>query len=205
VAVEVGKATDDHGQTLEQVKPAGPVAGNSASVHLKRGPNASVSLREITGTVTARVLREPQPYLTVDDVPSAAGKNFQGADGGGLRIIDVAKGPAGRVQLRFAIAPPAGQPPTGGPVRVTQRAGRVVVSSTDGEGPEYELAVMDNKGVVLGPVGLGGSRGGVAQDPEYGVTYQPRQEQGAPAKLVYTVSPNVTINVPFTLRNVPLP
>ena len=203
-AVEVGKATDDNGQALEQVNPAGQAPGSPVTIRLKKGPGTSASLREITGTVTARVLREPQPYLTVDDVLGAAGKNFQAADGGGLRVIDVTKGPAGRVELRFAINPPIGAAAVGGPVRVTQRAGRVVVSSVGGEGPEYELAVTDDKGVVLGPVGLGG-RGGVGREPDYSATYQPRQGQGAPAKLVYTVSPNVTLIVPFTLRNVPLP
>jgi RNA polymerase sigma factor (sigma-70 family) len=203
-AVEVGKATDDQGQTLEQVKPVGQVPGNPVPARFKRGPKAATSLREITGTVTARVLREPQPYLTIDDVLGAAGKNFQAADGGGLRVIDVAKGPAGRVELRFAVDPPVGAAPAGGPVRVTHRSGRVVVSSAGGDGPEYELAVMDDKGVVLEPVGLGG-RGGVGREPDYSATYQPRQGQGAPAKLIYTVSPNVTLNVPFTLRNVPLP
>jgi hypothetical protein len=215
VAVTVGKATDDRGQALEPVKPAGPgpgafpggfdpsAAGRLAPVSLKKRPKPATSLREFSGTVTARVLRESQPYLTVDDILSAAGKKVPAA-GGALHILDVTPGPAGRVQFRLAIDPSARLAPAGGPARVTQRAGRFILSGGDGDGPEHELAVVDDRGAVLPPVGVGG-RMTAARTAEYVLTYQPRKGQGAPAKLVYTISPSLAIDIPFTLKNVPLP
>jgi hypothetical protein len=63
---------------------------------------------------------------------------------------------------------------------------------------------MDAKGAVLAPVSVG-VRGNAAGAVEYAVTCLPREGQGEPAELVYTIRPSVTIDVPFTLKNVPLP
>jgi RNA polymerase sigma factor (sigma-70 family) len=216
VAVTVGKAIDDQGQVLEQVKTAGEGAGafpgrfdpSAASrlvpVYLKKGPRPATSLRELSGTVTARVLKEPRPYLTVDDILGAAGKKVEGAGGGALWVLEVTAGPAGRVQLRLAIDPPADLALGGGPTRLVQRAGRAVVSGGDGDGPELEVALLDDKGAVLPPVGLGG-RMSATGTAEYALTYQPQKGKGAPAKLVYSVSPSVTIDIPFALKDVRLP
>ena len=39
---------------------------------------------------------------------------------------------------------------------------------------------------------------------EYTITYQPRNDQGEPAKLLYTGYRTTSIDVPFTLKDVPL-
>jgi hypothetical protein len=40
---------------------------------------------------------------------------------------------------------------------------------------------------------------------EYTLTSQPGKDQGEPAKLVFSGSRSIAIDVPFTLKNVPLP
>jgi hypothetical protein len=212
VSVAVGKAVDDQGQTREPAELAGPapdhfnpiVPADVATVQFKKAPKGAASLREVSGTVTAQVLKAPQPYLVVIDLVGSAGKSVRATDGGTLRVLDVARAPTGQFQVRFAFDPPARLAPAGGLSSVTQRAGRLVVRGRNGDGPEHEFAVLDAKGAVLALVGVG-VHANAAGAVEHVVTCQPREGQGEPAELVYTISPSATIDVPFTLRNVPLP
>src|SRR5581483_2780702 len=121
MAVRVNKATDDQGQSLEQVvadnpppaRPGGGALGGGfggrlpgvggaggfgpgvmldgsdqdfgvsvTSVRLRPGTRAATSLKEISGTITARVRGEGRPVVTVADVLKSAGKTVKGADGG---------------------------------------------------------------------------------------------------------------------------
>ena len=63
--------------------------------------------------------------------------------------------------------------------------------------------VLDDRGGELRPEGMGvrGGPGGV----EFTVAYRPGPGGGKPVRLVYTVSRSVAVEVPFALRNVPLP
>jgi hypothetical protein len=225
VAVTVTKATDDRGQALSQAEPAeaaappraaGPGAGGFgvgaggparpaprvATARLKKGEKDATSLKEVSGTVTVEVLKEPEANLTLDDVLNAAGKSARGEDGGTLRVIDVTEGQGGEVTVRLTIDPPAGAPPGPKLSMASTRAGRMVLTTVDRSGPEHELALVDGKGAVVPVAGIGVKvRGGA----EYSLTCRPQKGQGAPAKLAYTISKPATIDVPFTLKNVPLP
>ena len=74
---------------------------------------------------------------------------------------------------------------------------------TSGPGPtaEHEVSLVDGKGVSV-PVISAGVRAGPTT--EYTLVGQPAAGQDA-AKLVVTASKSVTVEVPFTLRNVPVP
>jgi hypothetical protein len=41
--------------------------------------------------------------------------------------------------------------------------------------------------------------------PEITLTYDPRPSQGTPSRLACTVSATAMVDVPFTVKNVPLP
>jgi hypothetical protein len=146
------------------------------------------------------VLGEPEPYLAVDNVLGAAGKTVRGPDGGSLRLADVTQGPAGQVKIRFALDPPGGAAGGGGVAQLRTRGGRAVVTREDGL--EHELALVDDRGGELRPEGVGSrvGPGGV----EFTAAYRPGPGGGKPARLVYTVSRGVAVEVPFALRNVPL-
>jgi hypothetical protein len=107
----------------------------------------------------------------------------------------------------FAAQPPAVQ----APVRV-QRQVRV-----QGGAPVFTtaingLAVLDDKGNTL-PVQMGAQQfrmvvqpgGGNVLTATYTMICQPGKGQGDPAKLVYLGRKRVTIDIPFTLKDVPLP
>src|SRR5205085_7625029 len=60
--------------------------------------------------LTAHVLTADRPYLTVEDVATAAGKTVKGA-GGSIKVLGVTKGDKDQLTVRFELdAPPGVQP-----------------------------------------------------------------------------------------------
>lgn len=219
VAVRVGKVTDDQGQSLTQVLPApvapgapvpfgggragaggfpggraqgggaavfggaGPDPGLLLPLRLKKGTEEAKSLREISGTITAEVLTEPQPVMTVTDLLKSAGKTVKATEGGSVKIVAIDKQATGSFRVRCELDLPVG--------------------AVAPDSPYYELSVVDDKGNVLPPVSV--SFNTIANGTELDLTFQPRKDQGEPAKLVCAVGKGITLDVPFTLKNVPLP
>jgi hypothetical protein len=169
-------------------------------VRLKKGAKPAKSLKEVTGTVTAQLLGETQPLITVADVLKSAGKTAKGADGGSIKVIDVTKERNGRVNLRFELELPTGA----GPFAASIGGDRLVLGDRGAPGaPQYELTMTDGNGDPLPAAGVRIGAGGKAS--ELTVSYLPRQGQGEPAKLTLGTSKSVAVEVPFTLKAVPLP
>lgn len=70
-----------------------------------------------------------------------------------------------------------------------------------------KLALLDDKGNALLLVGTGFQvkQGPAGVQQSTTLTYRPQPGQGAPSKLVYTGSREMKIEVPFTLKSVPMP
>src|SRR5439155_227842 len=69
-----------------------------------------------------------------------------------------------------------------------------------------QLTLLDGRGRKVPPAGSpvpAVGSGGAAWD--FTLVYQPTADQGEPARLVYTGRRTVTLEVPFTLEDVPLP
>ena len=213
--MDVSKAGDDRGQALEQVRaddpapvpPAVPgrVGGGDrappnqmavarlAPVRLKKGAQAATALNELSGTVAVQVLANPEEYVTVDGILDAAGKTVKAADGGTLRVVEVAPEAGGKVRVRFGIDPPAGGPP-GGFFHMTMQNGRVVLAAATGASGEYEVALVDAKGDAVpwsapgfGPAGrVPSSRSFVSQSGIAGrPSWWPRQSERHPGCAVH--------------------
>jgi hypothetical protein len=235
LAVRVGKAIDDQGRSLEPIAtgdepPVPPRGGGSTvaglgrsitveggpglparvgptSVRLKTNGQIGKSLVEVSGTLTAQVAEETQPLISVDDVLKSAGQTIKGAAGGSLAIMNVTQHPNGPISVSLELDPPADVLPVDGSLRLSRSAGRILMSKSGAGAPgaaNLELALVDDKGQMLHPVGLT-YRLFAGKGPEYVITWQPAVGQGEVAKLVVCVRKSVTIDVPFTLRNVPLP
>jgi hypothetical protein len=79
-------------------------------------------------------------------------------------------------------------------------------------GPMNGLSVQDDKGKAL-PIQMGPMQARVIQGAgnvntfllTYTLTCEPGKDQGDPAKVVYLGRKRVTVDVPFTLKDVPLP
>jgi len=116
-----------------------------------------------------------------------------------------------RRQGRVAVQKQVAQPGAPGQVQVQiqfqfQGAAQLGVGQSEVEGSLYGLALQDAQGKVLPSRvsrHLRGSPNGVVR--EYRLTYQPQQGQGTPAKLVFSGQRSATIDIPFTLNDVPLP
>src|SRR5262249_5358333 len=100
ISLRIDKAVDDQGQKLTQATDPPDGAGNALGgggagfgggwgraavftgvgalhqylpVRLKKGDKEAKSLKELTGTLTAQVLAEPEIHITVDNILKASG------------------------------------------------------------------------------------------------------------------------------------
>jgi hypothetical protein len=145
VATRVEKAVDDRGQSLTEssdsspaVPPAAPavmirskfgtagtmyVPGSQKNViRINKGDKPSKALKQLSGTLTIRVLTDAQPMITVEDVLKAADKTAKGAEGGRIKVLEV-KADKDQVHLRVQLDHPADVAPENNPYPNGWRAG----------------------------------------------------------------------------------
>jgi hypothetical protein len=232
LGVSLKKVIDDQGQALEPAEigveaadasqdraaprplvhfgagvGVGPVksdGGRLLSFRFKKAATPDSFLRDFSGIITARLRSESKPFVTVEDVFGSRQRTVDGPDGSSVRIINVAREPISHQELaRVAIVPPANAVRAGEQPHFFASAGAVVFGFGDENGPCHELTLLDSRGAQLRL-----SCQSVIRNPagafECGLLHRPPDDY-APVKLVYSVGRSVTIDVPFTLRDVPLP
>jgi hypothetical protein len=183
------------------------------AVRLARGDKPSKVLKELRGTLSAQVQTPLQPLITVDQVLLAVGQTFKGPDGESLKVVEAGRQPDGLMRLRIQVEGPIqGQVILG---RGGFRVNRVVVMNGGGrigvnrewDGGSSTLSLLDATGksvpLVRAESNLVPSGTSVAQ--EHQLSYQPAAVQSEPAALVYRGRRTVVLDIPFTLKDVPLP
>lgn len=201
-------------------------------IQLKKGGKAAKSLKELKGVLTAQLLTEARPVIVADKLK--AGETFKGEEGGSLKIVEV-KSEEGHTTLRVELEPPpldkvvpAQQTPAmggfGAPIRVPragkmlpapviQQGGRVAIAvNATFVGSISGLSIQDDKGNAL-PIRAGQTQLRVMQQANgmqtrnmtFTLSCLHDKDKGQPAKVVYLGSKRATVDVPFTLTNVPLP
>lgn len=190
----------------------GPGYRHQIPVRLKLGALPSKQVKELHGTLAAEVLTPPGPLMVIDDVVKAAGRSVRGEEGGLLTVAEASREAEGRVRLKVRLETPP--PPQSwrrfgaaallnGQV-LAQR--RLLFQGDDrADTPPSELILLDAKGEVIPRREGRGTGKGVGTAHEYELTFQPRPGQSEPARLVYNGRRLVVIEVPFTLKDVPLP
>jgi hypothetical protein len=220
----IDKAVDDQGQELEPAAEAAFGRRNQLvtqpgflvqqiPVRLTPGEKPSKSLRELHGTLSGRLLTDPRPVLAVDDVLKSAGKSVRGKEGGELKVLEVSRDASGEVTVRCELDVPPDVSPAGLPAFTSGRGRAMRVAEA-----EFQIAVsaaslrrtgglclVDDKGesiehATVHAVMRRDARGLVR---EITVVAQPREGREA-AKLVYTGCKMVSVEVPFTVKDVPL-
>src|SRR5262249_36609706 len=235
VGLRIQKAVDAQGQQLEEVagthlveSPQGPARGGATvvinqvpinprrnepenqphvPVRLTAGKKPSKVLKELSGTLIAQVQTTPEALVVVDNILKSAGRVVKGPRGGSLKVGAVVR-QEGEVKVRVLVEPPTSEtddgtaPPLGGMTIIIhgQEVGpRTVALSA------ANFALLDEKGKPLQVVKAvtTGVRAGPAQEVE--LIYRAAEGQPSPARFVYTARRGALLEVPFTLRNIPLP
>lgn len=228
VGLRIHKALDDKGQPLEPV-PAALQTDNTGSagaavfinrvpirapddrsrpripVRLERGAKPSKLLKELTGTVFARVRMPAEVLVVVEDVFKAVGKTVKGPHGGAVRVVEVKREADGTIRLRLQVeAPSAAVDDTPLPFNAT-----IIIDGKPLGQPREPLSaenfgLRDRKGKPLPVVKAvnTGVSAGAAQEVE--LTYRAEGKVTA-AKFVYSGRRTTVIEVPFRLKDIPLP
>ncbi|HKI32579.1 MAG TPA: PQQ-binding-like beta-propeller repeat protein [Gemmataceae bacterium] len=187
-------------------EPDGPAA-RLVAVRLKQpGEKPARHLKELTGTITAQVRTPEEAVVVVEKVLHSGGQTVKGKHGGEIKVVEVVKDEDGRVRLKVQVEAlgrgitevPAN--PFGGTIIINgKRVGEEDLLSS------LNFALLDEKGNPLRTVKAmsTGLRAGAAH--EYELVYEADDGQTEAAKFVYTDRRTLFIDVPFTLRDVPLP
>ena len=230
VGMRITRAIDDHGLNLPQPNlyvgehtsnpyemnmvvwsvdgnyiPPQPKDPRQVPVHLRLRKHQAKKLRELSGIVSAQVVSPPMPLITVHDVLKAAGRTVNGPDGHALKVIDVKRQVSGQVRLQVRID--ARVQNFGGPPGMMIMGGGMMMQSSEGVGPG-NLTLQDAKGRNFPMVKVEKQNwlpnpNGTTQ--ECTVVFNVPRNHGEAVKLVYTGTRTLVIDVPFTLKDVPLP
>jgi hypothetical protein len=172
-------------------------------------------LASVTGIVSGEILTSPEHLMTMGDILNAAGKTATGPDGETLTVVEVKRGEAGTVSLKLLVTPPTNDPEGAKQsvcryVRGRMRLRRGILigqgkNADDKAVTDQELALVDAKGN-----GFRLARSSVRPTDnssalEYTVEFEPQAGLTVPARLTYTGQRRVILEVPFTLKDVPLP
>jgi hypothetical protein len=221
------------GPAMPIARPLGWAVGNNqVPVRLKKGEKDSKTLKQLKGSISAQVLTPAEAIMSVDKILKAKGESAKGDNGGSLKVLDAGKDDNGAVTVQVElelppdVVPAQGQPTfpnvapgPGGPVPAPAPGGPVPPVPPGGPVPGrriplqptytggYQgLSLVDDKGVSL-PVRVTVSktaRTGNSFVTTLTLVYQPEKGQGDPAKLLFSGSRMVTVDVPFTLKDVPV-
>jgi hypothetical protein len=197
-------------------------------VRLTLGEKQAKTLKELSGHLSAQMLSPPQALITVTDVLKAGGKKFEGKGGGVIEMLSAEKQADGSYKVQFRLENPPNfiaapfqapvmplnaQPvngPRGGGVQLQLQGGpaggRVLrpaynVSGlpvlTDARGRSYQLTQPPQR---IYRAAFGG-----AATQEVTMVFRAHEGQDAPAQLILHGQRNISVQVPFTLRDVTLP
>src|SRR6266545_941581 len=177
-------------------------------LRFEAAPKPARFLKEVKGTVTALVQSAPADLVTVPDVLKAAGKRFEGPQGTSVLVADVTRQDNGTVRMRVDVAAMPEKLSDGSASTVFNQT--IIINGRRlGEKEEtlsaQNFVLLDAKGKpfrVAAAANTNKRQGAVQQ---YELTYLPAEGQGPPMWFVYRDRRSAIIEVPFSLKDVPLP
>jgi hypothetical protein len=176
-------------------------------IWLQQAEKPAKTVKELHGIIACQV-QAIETLATVDNILKAGGRTVKTTAGSNLKVVDCTHEESGLIRVRVQLdLPGQGMFFAGGRVRFNRRVMAFNGNGGLAEGGVPNLALVDAKGGKLQQVRteqrIVATGNGWSQ--EYHLTYSPQQGQGDPVKLVYTGPRTVTLEVPFTLKDVPLP
>jgi len=184
-------------------------------VRLKSEKEPSRAVKELRGRITAQVQTAPQALVTIDNVLKSVDKSVDGPDGLTVKVLKAEKQASGAVSIKVQMDMPnqGGMNVWGvnGRVFIKRRMivnGNVVVSSELMDGGNSGLMLVDAKGKnfrLTNTQQEAMNFNGNTFQQNLALTFQPQAGQAEPAQLLYKGPRTVIIDVPFVLKDVPLP
>lgn len=169
-------------------------------------------LAELRGVVAAQVQGPPQPLVTMDNVFNAAGQTVRGRNGEAIRMVTISRGNDGPVGVRVEVSgtvPEVNFLPGRGMVMPLRRNGRRMVVEWQDAGPigadSFTLTDAAGKPVPFQMTTLQFQSNGNSFSQELWLTKTGNRGVSEPVRLVYSGRRPVVIEVPFVLKDVPLP
>jgi len=177
-----------------------PPLQRTVTLRLMKGDKATKNLKELTGKVSVQVLSDTEKLASISDVLKSAGQKVTGADGSTMHITSVDKvGGVVTVQLSMA-----NQPGQNMPIRFRGNFNGNFNNNVYGAGSANYPKLHDEQGKVHAPEVTGMrtmiNNNGVSH--ELTLAYRP---QGEPTELAFYGQRILIVDVPFALKNVPLP
>jgi len=181
-------------------------------VWLKLGQQPARQLRELEGTLVGRVLTPLEAQLTINDLLLASQHTFKASDGGVLKVGQIASGKEGPTQIDVEVqpVPTAEAAPLNFGANNRRGMNRVLVwqlQALGKRGAAPALDIQDALGRSLEVVRYNEANLSNGPQTTYSATLHvlPQAGLGPPARLVWLGRRQVTVEVPFSLREIPLP
>jgi hypothetical protein len=193
----IERAVDDMGQGLtgtltSAVQAArggrGVVSVNQPVLQVRLGEKKAKALKELRGQLAGQVLAPSEPLIVVNDIFNAVGKTVRGAQGGSIEVLGVEKKGDGEVQVQLRVETP--------PMQRDGTRAASLPTLVDAKGEGYQLVQVPSRSRR--------SNGRVITQ-ELTLLFRANPGQGDPSRLVLNGVQPVTVQVPFTFENVPLP
>jgi hypothetical protein len=231
-SLHVTRAVDDQGQTLDVAQLSGDgdpqpnqfddmvfysgdmgrAGGNNGGqrlpLRLTLGRKPSALIKELSGVATIKMQTSTQTLATVDNILEVRDKAFKGSDGSFLKVIEVKREEGGKFVVHVKVEQAQDEDAAamnpwgwGGGMGWNPNGGE----SADSTVSTGSLVLFDARGNLVrlvskeqepDPTGSG--------NEEYRFTYQVVKGAPEPAKLVLQGRRPLSIDVPFTLKDVPL-
>jgi len=180
--------------------------GQRVPLRLTLGRKPSTVLKELSGVATVKMQTATQPIATIDNILTARDKSAKGADGSFLKVVEVKAEEGGRLVLQIKVDQAQQEGANFNPWgwRNMMWRGQQDGSDVDNSVSTGSLVLFDARGHLVRLV---------AKEPipddnglleEYRFVYQLVKGQPDPTKLVLQGRRAVTIDVPFTLKDVSL-
>jgi hypothetical protein len=201
------------------------------SLRLKKGEKPAKTIKELKGTLTAEVFGPIKPMITVDNLLKAAGKTFKGDDGASLEVLEVTKGDDDQITVKLALDPPADWGPSiaaagvaavplalpGGaippplpaaklpPPPAAPAGGGAIIMRVPANTQGSEISLVDGQGKAVKMTNhtLSYRAGDKGYAHMHEFTFRLAKDQDK-IKLIFSGRRPATIEVPFTLKDVPL-
>jgi hypothetical protein len=179
------------------------------ALRFKSGKSKPVRIKELKGTVAAQVDTPPEDLVSIDNIFQALGKTIKGKDGLMVTLTQLETDQSGsvRVQLELQTPPPPGADRVimGRGVR-RARLGGAFIETSGWAGPG-NISFLDSRGktISLNRTSSHSIWKGNEVVQIYSASFQQPKGGGEFVKFVYSGQRTVVIDVPFVLKDVPVP